>query len=104
MLGKEVRQHVFFVQQYSPHPGQVVEADLVDDDALRLDAEPAGEAALEAECDVADPDRAMSASEQLPRDDSDVVGVNYQPCARRRVLPPQVCDLWVEYVCSRHLE
>ena len=58
---------------HRPHPGQVVEPDLVDDDALRLDAEQARERALEADRDVAEADGAMAGVEQRARDDPDRV-------------------------------
>ena len=43
--------------EHAAHPRQVVEPDLVDDDALRLDAELTRPTALEADRDVAEPDR-----------------------------------------------
>ena len=39
VLGEQLREHVLAVDETRAHPRQVVETDLVDDDALRLDAE-----------------------------------------------------------------
>ena len=51
----------------------MVEPDLVDDDARRLDSEPRRELPLEPDRDVAEADRAMALVEQRPRDDPDRV-------------------------------
>ena len=51
----------------------MVEPDLVDDDSRRLDAEPGGPAALEADRHVAEPDRAVAVVEERTRDDPDRV-------------------------------
>ena len=64
VLGEQARQHVLTVEQHAAYPGEVVEPDLVDDDAARLDPEPAREAALEADRDVAEADGAVAAVEQ----------------------------------------
>ena len=51
----------------------MVEPDLVDDDAVRLDAELTRPTALEADRDVAEPDRLVVVVEQRARDDADGV-------------------------------
>ena len=70
MLGEELGQDVLAVDADRPDPGEVVEADLVDDDPLGLDAEALRERALEADRDVAEADRAMTGVEQRPGDDA----------------------------------
>ena len=67
----------------APDPGQVVEADLVDDDPLRLDAEQPRERALEADRDVAEADGAVAGVEQRARDDPDRVREVDDPGVRR---------------------
>ena len=73
VLGEQLRQDVLTVERDRPDPGEVIETDLVDDDARRLDAEPAGEAALEADRDVAEADGAVAGVEQRAGDDADRV-------------------------------
>jgi hypothetical protein len=53
-------QDVDAVEPHRPFPGQVVEADVVQGDALVVDAEPVGEGALEADGDVAEADCLVS--------------------------------------------
>ena len=73
VVGQQVGQDVVAVEQERAHPGQVVEADLVDEDALGLDAEQLRGEALEPDRDVAEPDRAVPGVEQAARDDPDRV-------------------------------
>ena len=51
----------------------MVQADLVDEDPVGLDAEEARARALETDRDVAEPDRAVAGAEQAARDDADRV-------------------------------
>ena len=61
---EQLGQDVAIVEEHAPNPREVVEPDLIDDDALRLDAEQVREVALEADRDVAEADRAMTGVEQ----------------------------------------
>ena len=72
----------------------MIEADLIDDDALRRDA-PACRAnrALEPDRDVAEADRAMAGVEQRARDDADRVREVDDPCAGGRALAHALGDL-----------
>ena len=74
VIGEELRQDVLAVQADRAHPGEVVEPDLVDEDPLRLDAVDPGEPSLEADSDIAEPDRAMAGVEERPRHDPDRIG------------------------------
>src|SRR6185312_6847024 len=73
VLGEELRQDVVAVDADRAHPGQVVETDLVDEHALRLDAQEPGEPPLEADGDVAEPDRSMAGVQESARHDPDRV-------------------------------
>ena len=73
VVGQQVGQHVVAVEPERAHPGQVVEADLVDQDPLGLDAEQLRGGALEPDRDVAEPDGAVAGVEQAARDDPDRV-------------------------------
>ena len=59
VLVEQRAEDVLAVQQHAAHPGQVVEPDLVDDDAGRLDAEQRRKSPLERDRDVAEPDRTV---------------------------------------------
>jgi len=82
--GEQLRQHVTAVEQHAPDPGQMVQADLVDDELRRLDPEPLRPAPLEPDRHVAEPDRPVPVIEQSPRDDSDRVREVDDPRIRRR--------------------
>ena len=69
--------------EHRPHPRQVVQPDLVDEHALRLDAEQARDRALEPDRDVAEADGAVTRIEQRPRDDPDRVREVDDPGVRR---------------------
>ena len=84
VVGEERRQDVLPVQPDRPHPGEVVEPDLVDSDALGRDTEQRRQRALEADCDVAEPDRAVPRVEQCARHDPDRVREVDDQRARRR--------------------
>ena len=71
----------------------MVEADLVDDHALRLHTEQVGDAALEADRNVAEADGAMAGIEQRPRDDPDGVREVDDPGVRAGELAHAVGDL-----------
>jgi hypothetical protein len=71
----------------------VVQADLVDDDPPGFDAQPAGEAPLEADRDVAQPHRAVAAVEQRSCDDADRVREVDDPRLRRRQRSHALGDL-----------
>jgi hypothetical protein len=64
----------------------VVEADLVDEQARRLDAEQRSDRPLKADRDVAKPDGPVACVEQCSRDDSDGIGEIDDPGAVRREL------------------
>jgi hypothetical protein len=73
VLGEHIGQYVAPVEQNRTHPGEVIETDLVDEDAVRLDAQQARHEALEADGDVAETNRPMTRVEQRTRDDPDGV-------------------------------
>src|SRR5205814_1612749 len=89
VLGKQLRQHVPAVEPRRAHPGQVIESDLIDDDALRLDAEPARKRTLEADRDVAEADSAVTGAVQHarrePADDLEPLAVD--------VVQPELVDV-----------
>ena len=93
VLGEQVGEDVAAVEPHRPDPRQVVEADLVDEDPLRLDAEHPGDRALEADGDVAEADRAVAGVEQRARDDADRVREVDDPRARRGTLRGALGDL-----------
>ena len=55
MLGDELRKHVAPVDANSAHPRQVIEPDLVDENAFRIDAKEPRKRPLEADRHVAEP-------------------------------------------------
>ena len=61
---EQLRQHVASVDPHGPHPREMVETDLIHLDSFRFDAEHAGEGALKADRDVAQPDGPMAVVEQ----------------------------------------
>ena len=79
VVGQQTGKHIAPVEKHAPHPGEVVEADLVDDDALRLDAQPAGPMPLEADRNIAEADRLVAVVEQGARDDSDGIREVHDP-------------------------
>jgi hypothetical protein len=74
-------------------PGQVVEADVVQDHRLRCHAEQPGEPALEADRHVAQADGPVSGVEQGPGDDADRVGEVDDPGVRRGQCPDAFGDV-----------
>ena len=60
VVGEQRAEHVVAVEPHRAHPGQVVEADLVDLDPLGRDAEQPRDVALEGDRHVAEPDRAVA--------------------------------------------
>ena len=93
MVGEQRAQHVLAVDPDRAHPGQVVEADLVDLDARRRDVEQLGHEALERDRDVAQPDRPVAGVEQGARHDADRVREVDDPRVRRRTLHDLLGDL-----------
>ena len=93
MRGHQLVEHVVAVEPHGAHPGQVVEADLVDAHPLGRDAEPARELALEADRHVAQPDRAVAGVEQRARDDPDRVREVDDPGVVRRQRAHALGDL-----------
>jgi len=81
--GEQIGQHVVAVEQHTPHPRQVVQPDLVDDDLRRLDTEPLRPAPLEADRHVAKADRTVPMIEQGARDDAHGVREVDDPRVRR---------------------
>ena len=84
MLGEQRRQHVRPIEQNGAHPGQVIESDLIDDDARRLDAEQPSQQALEADRDVAEAHCPMARVEKRTGDDSDWIREVDDPGLGRR--------------------
>ena len=74
MLGEQLGQPVDAVDGDRTLPGQVVQPDVVELHLVGRDPEPVGEATLEADGDVAQPDRAVTLLQQRPGDDADRVG------------------------------
>src|SRR5439155_828954 len=70
-LGEQVGEDVVAVDVDGAHPGQVVEADLVDEHPLRLDAEHPSHVPLQPDRDVAEADGAMAGVEQAAREPAD---------------------------------
>ena len=94
MVGDELVEHVGAVQPHRAHPGEVVQADLVDRDPPgRLDAEQPREHPLEADRDVAQADRAVARVEQRAGDDPDGVREVDDPRAGRSQLAGALGDV-----------
>ena len=93
MAHEECRQHVVVVDEDATDPRQVIEADLIDDDALRRELEHARDRALETDRDVAEADRAMAVVEQRARDDADRVREVDDPRVGGRALANALGDL-----------
>ena len=92
MLGEQLREHVLPVDVHRAHPGQVIEADLIDHDGRGLDPEQPRERALEADRDVAEADRTVAGIEQRARDDPDRVREVDDPRAGGRELARPLGD------------
>ena len=75
------------------HPRQVIEADLVDEHPPGLDPQHARELPLEADRDVAEPDRAVAGVEQRARDDADRVREVDDPRVGRRASGDLLSDV-----------
>ena len=86
-------EHVLAVDEHAADPGQVVEPDLVDEHARRLDVVELGDPALEADRDVAEADRTMARVEQRARDDADRVREVDDPGTRSGALAHALGDL-----------
>jgi hypothetical protein len=80
----EVGQDVALVEPHGAHPGEVVEADLVDYQPLRIHAQPARNRPLEADGDVAQSDGPMAVVEQRARHDPHRVREVDDPRSGRR--------------------
>ena len=89
---EQVGQGLSSVDEHAPHPGQVVEPDLVDEHARGLDLEQARDQALDADRDVAEPDRAMAVVEKRAGDDPDRVREVDDPRVRRGQCAHALCD------------
>ena len=74
MLVEQRLEHILAVEQHLADPGQMVEADLVDEQPGRSDAELGRDRALEVDRDVAEPDRAVAVVQQRARHDPHRVG------------------------------
>ena len=92
-VGEELRQDVASVDADRADPRQVVEADLVDGDAVGFDPEHAGDRTLEADGDVAQADGAVAGVEERARDDADGIREVDDPRAGRRTLGDPLGDL-----------
>src|SRR6266536_2712475 len=79
---QQLRQAVDAVDPDRPLPREVVQADVLQLDPLRVHLEVGGEPALEADGHVAQADRAVALVEQGLGDDPDRVGEVHQPGAR----------------------
>ena len=76
-----------------PDPGQVVEADVVQEHTFRSDPEAPGQSPLEVDGHVAQADGAMAPVEQRLGDDADGIGEVDQPGIRRRLASDQLREL-----------
>jgi hypothetical protein len=83
---EELGQHVVSVDPGCPHPRQVVEPDLVDENACGVDVEHVRKGPLEPDRDIAQADRAVAGVEERSRDDSDRIGEVDDPGVRRGVV------------------
>ena len=90
---EQVGKRLGAVDEHAPDPGEVVEADLVDEHAARLDLEQARDQPLDADRDVAEADRAVSGVEKRTRDDPDGVREVDDPGVRRGQLAHALRDL-----------
>ena len=90
VLGEKVGEDVGAVDADAAHPGEVVQADVVDQHPVRLDAEQPREAALEPDRHVAEADGAVPRVEEGARDDADRVREVDDPGVGRR---PLTCAL-----------
>ncbi len=93
MLGEELGKHIAVVEQHRANPRQVVQPHLVDENALRLDAEQPCAEALEGDGDVAEPDGAVAGVEQRARDDPDRIREVHDPRAGRRAVGDTLREL-----------
>ena len=93
VLREQLRQDVRTVERDRPDPREVIEPDVVDEHARRLHTEPAGEAALEADRDVAEADGAMARIEQRAGHDADWVREVHDPGLGRGERSHAVGDL-----------
>ncbi len=80
---EELGQNVAAVDDRRRHPGEVVEPDVTDLDALGVDAHPLGDRALEGDRHVAQPDGPIAAINQRLGHDPDRVGEVDDPGIRR---------------------
>ena len=80
---EELGQDVAAVDDRRRHPGEVVEPDVPDLDALGVDAHPLGDRALEGDRHVAQPDGSISAINERLGHDPDRVGEVDDPGIRR---------------------
>src|SRR5262249_3983546 len=74
VLGQELRKRFVPVDEHGAHPRQVVEPDLVDEDAVRRDVDEPGDLPLNADCDVAEADGPVVGVAERTSDDADGVG------------------------------
>ena len=88
VAGEQLGQPVDPVHQGRALPGQVVEPDVVQLHPVGLHPEIVGEAALEADGDVAETDRTVTCLQQRPGDDADRVGEVDDPRVRVPPRPP----------------
>ena len=84
VLREQVRQHVLAVEQDAPHPREVVEPDLVDDDARGSTPSQSAKRRWKSDRDVAEADGAVAVVEQGARHDADGVREVDDPGFRRR--------------------
>ena len=73
VVGHELRKDVPAVEANRSYPGQMVQPDLVDEHALRLDVDQSRDQPLDSDRDVAQTDRAVAGVPKRPRDDPDGV-------------------------------
>ena len=71
VLGDQSGKHVAAVDLDGPHPGQVIEPDLVDEDPLGVDLEQTPDKPLERDRDIAETDGAVAGVEESAGDDAD---------------------------------
>ena len=91
---EQIREHVAAVERARARTHvRWLRPDLVDRDTRRLDLEHRGDSPLEADRDVAEPDRAMTLVEQRPGDDADRVREVDDPRVRSRELAHALGDL-----------
>ena len=93
VLAQQRREHVLAVDGHRPDPCQVIQPRVAEVHRFGCDTKPAGEQPLEADCDVAEPDGAVTMVEERAGHDADRVREVDDPRVVRAQPPHAVCDV-----------